>query len=315
MRERRRDPVTGAWTTFANVPPDRPLEGLQPCPLCRLQVDGDNLFVVEDPLPPLEASPPPPRTDPAEPYAVAAAVGASEIVAHAPDHDGTLVSLGASRLEDAIHVWADRYAALGGRPEIGYALVHTAVGGEAGATLDHPHSRIDAYPEIPPVPRRELESARDHLRATGRCVFCDIVTSERREERRVVASNYSFLAFVPFAARVPYEVHVIAQRHAASLLDLTDAERGALARLLHQVLVGYDRLFGFPLPYVLAIHQAPTDDGQWQSVSHFHIELTPPHRSAQEVRRPYAPELAGGVHVNPGVPEQSAEELRAAVAE
>ncbi len=107
---------------------------------------------------------------------------------------------------------------------------------------------------------------------------------------------------------------MIAQRHAPSLLDLTDDERGALAAVLHNVLEAYDRLFGFPLPYVLAIHQAPTDDGQWQAVSHFHVELLPPHVNEGEVRRPYAPELAGGVAVNAGVPEQSAARLRAAAA-
>jgi UDPglucose--hexose-1-phosphate uridylyltransferase len=313
MRERRRDPATGSWTTFANVPPDRRADDLQPCPLCRLPAGSRDVLVVEDPLPPLEASPPRPRTEATGLFAVAAAVGAAEIVSHAPDHEATLVSLGPERLEDAIHVWADRYATLGARSEVGYALVHAAVGDEAGETLAHPHSRIDAYPEIPPVPRRELEAAREHLAATGRCVFCDIVRAERTDEARVVAANANFFAYVPFAARVPYETHVIAQRHAASLLDLTDAERAQLARLLHDVLARYDRLFGFPLPYVLAIHQAPTDDGQWQAVSHFHVELTPPHRSATELRRPYAPELAAGVHVNPGVPEQSAEQLRAAV--
>ncbi|MCP9487059.1 MAG: galactose-1-phosphate uridylyltransferase [Gaiellaceae bacterium MAG52_C11] len=315
MRERRWDPATGAWTTFTNVPPDRAPDDLEPCPLCRLPVGAYDVLVVEDPLPPLEPSPPPAHTEAAEPYAVTAAIGASEVVAHAPEHEATFVSLGPKRLEDAIHVWADRYATLGARPEIGYVLIHAAVGDAAGATLTHPHSRIDAYPEIVPVPRRELETARGHLLATDRCVFCDIVASERGDGARVVKANDSFLAFVPFAARVPYEVHVLAQRHAPSLLELTDVERAELARLLHQVLAGYDRLFDFPLPYVLAIHQAPTDDGQWQSVSHFHVELTPPHRSADELRRPYPPELAGGVHVNPGVPERSAEQLRAAVGE
>ncbi|HZG35979.1 MAG TPA: galactose-1-phosphate uridylyltransferase [Gaiellaceae bacterium] len=314
MRERRRDPVTGAWTTFANVPPDRRADELGPCPLCRLTDEPFDVLVVEDPLPPLEPSPPPAMTAAADPYAVAAAVGASELVVHGPDHDATLASLGAAPLEHAVHVWADRYAELGGRPEVGYALVHAAVGDDAGATLLHPHSRIEAYPEIPPVPLQELQTARDHLSATGRCVLCDVLTAERHDPARVVAANESFLALVPFAARFPYEVHVLAQRHAPSLLDLTDVERAALADLLHRVLAGYDRLFGFPVSYALAIHQAPTDDGQWQSVSHFHVELVPPHRAAEELRRPYPPELAAGAYVNAAVPERAAAELRAALA-
>lgn len=273
MRERRVDPGSGSWTVFED-----PAEPSEACRLCGLP--GDGFAVVEE---------------------VADAVGASELVAHAPDHEATLLSLGPQRLEQAIHVWADRYAALGARREIGYALVHATLGGERGT---HPHSRIDAYPEIPPVPRVELQTARDHLIATGRCVFCDIVSSERSGESRVVAANYSFLAFVPYAARVPHEVHVMAQRHAASLVDLTDAERTALARLLHDVLGAYEQVVESPNGYTLAIHQAPTDDGQWQSVSHFHVELLP--------ALP-APDLAAGAHLNPVAPERSAELLRAAV--
>jgi UDPglucose--hexose-1-phosphate uridylyltransferase len=314
VRERRRDPVTGAWTTFANVPPDRRVDELGPCPLCRLSDEPFDVLVVEDPLPPLEPSPPPAATLAAEPYAVAAAVGASELVVHGPEHEATLATLGAERLEHAVHVWADRYAELGARPEVGYALVHAAVGEGAGATLRHPHSRIEAYPEIPPVPLRELETGREYLVATGRCVLCDVLTAERRDPARVVAANDGFVALVPFAARFPYEVHVLAQRHAPSLLDLTDVERAALADVLQRVLAGYYRLFGFPLPYSLAVHQAPTDDGPWQPVSHFHIEVVPPHRGADELRRPYPPELAAGAYVNAAVPERAAAELRGAIA-
>jgi UDPglucose--hexose-1-phosphate uridylyltransferase len=315
VRERRRDPATGLWTTFTNVAPDRRPDEGQPCPLCpaQLGIDSYDVVALQDPHPPLEPSPPPTATDDTDFYGVVPARGAAEIVAHGDRHDATLTTLGPGGLERAIHVWADRYADLGGREEIGYALVHAAVGASAGATLDHPHSRVDGYPEIPPRPLRELEWARDHIERTNRCVHCDVVRNERRAGSRIVYQDASFLAFVPFAARFPYEVHVISQRHAASLLDLTDLERHALAHVLHRVLLAYGALFGSAISYVFGIHQAPTDDGQWQSVSHFHVEFVPPHRGPTEIRRPYAPELVAGVRVNPGVPERSAGELRAAL--
>ena len=282
------------------VPPHSAQDPVATCALCALPESAGSVLVVEDPLPPLEPAPTPPGGDAEAPYAVAAARVAAEIVVHAREHDATLRTLGPERLEQAIHVWADRYAELGARPDVGYALVHATAGDEAAATLAHPHSRVDAHAKIPPVPRRELETAKAHLERTRRCILCDVVSTERADGRRVVAANDSFLAIVPFAARLPYEVHVVAQRHAASLLDLTDVERGALADLLHRVLVAYDGLLGRPLPYVLAVHQAPTDDGEWQSVSHLHVELSPP--------------LAGGRAMNAGVPERSAERLRALAA-
>ena len=39
-------------------------------------------------------------------------------------------------------------------------------------------------------------------------MHCDVVARERSDGVRVVAENRTFLAFVPFAARFPYEVHV-----------------------------------------------------------------------------------------------------------
>jgi UDPglucose--hexose-1-phosphate uridylyltransferase len=129
----------------------------------------------------------------------------------------------------------------------------------------------------------------------------------------MVARNGAFLAYVPFAARFPYEVHVAAHRHAPSLLDLSDPERDGLAALLCQVQAGYDALFGFPLPYVMSMHQSPADDGQWLGVSHFHIEFTPFHRTADKLKYLAGSELGGGAFLNDVVPEQAAAALREAM--
>jgi UDPglucose--hexose-1-phosphate uridylyltransferase len=129
-----------------------------------------------------------------------------------------------------------------------------------------------------------------------------------------VARNRSFLAFVPFAARFPYEVHVMPQRHASSLLDLSDPERRALAELLQTVVRGYDALFGLPLGYVMSMHQAPTDDGVWEAVSHFHVEFTPFNRTATKLKYLAGSELGAGAFINDTAPEETAAALRAAVA-
>jgi UDPglucose--hexose-1-phosphate uridylyltransferase len=132
-----------------------------------------------------------------------------------------------------------------------------------GVTLHHAHGQVYAYPEVPPLAARELAAAAEHLDRHGSCVVCDTVAQERAEGVRVVAHNNAFVAYVPFAARFPYEVHVVAHRHAPSLLDLSDPDRAALAAILLDVVQGYDALFGFPLPYVMSMHQAPTSDGDW----------------------------------------------------
>jgi UDPglucose--hexose-1-phosphate uridylyltransferase len=145
-------------------------------------------------------------------------------------------------------------------------------------------------------------------------VHCDVVAHEQAEGVRVVASNASFVAFVPFAARFPYEVHIAPRRHATSLLDLTAPERGAFAALLLEVTGAFDALFGFSLPYVMGMHQSPTDDGGWLHVSHLHVELTPPHRTRDKLKYLAGSELAAGAFMNDTVPEDTASALRTALA-
>jgi UDPglucose--hexose-1-phosphate uridylyltransferase len=324
VTERRRDPLTGQWRTFASHRQDRTfLPPEDQCPLCPTRDPAHptevprpsyDIVVFDNRFPSLSADPPIPSVRPTRLYLVEPALGATEVVLYTDDHHASLARLGAPRLRKVVDVWADRYAALGSREEIQYVFVFENRGEVVGVTLHHPHGQIYAYPEIPPIPATELRVANDYLAATGRCVLCDVVARERVDGVRVIAQNESFLAFVPFAARMPYEVQVASRRHATSLLDLTDPERSSLAEVLVEVLRGYDGLFGFPLPYVMAMHQSPTDDGQWLSVSHFHIEFTPLNRTATKLKYLAGSELGAGAFIADTTPEATAAELRRSIA-
>jgi UDPglucose--hexose-1-phosphate uridylyltransferase len=321
VTERRRDPVTGEWRTFATHRQGRTfLPPAERCPLCPT-TDADaptevpwpsfDVAVFENRFPSLVADPPPPSLAGGGVYDVEPAVGATEVVVYADDHHASMATLPVERVRLVVDVWADRYAALGARDEVAYVFVFENRGETVGVTLHHPHGQIYAYPEIPPLADRELAAARAHIEAHGTCVLCDVVAQERSEGVRLVASNEAFIAYVPFAARFPYEVHIAAHRHVPSLLDLGDPERDALASLLSEVVNRYDGLFGFPLPYVMSMHQAPTDDGEWQSISHLHIELTPFHRTADKLKYLAGSELGAGAFLNDVAPEQAAASLRA----
>ncbi len=323
MTERRRDPLTGQWRTFASRRQDRTflppedqcplfptLDSAHPTEVPRPEYD---VVVFDNRFPALTADPPVPTIPPSRLYLVEPALGASEVVLYSDDHHTSMGQLGAAQVEKVIEVWADQYAQLGSREEVLYVYVFENRGEVVGVTLHHPHGQVYAYPEIPPVPLTELQVAHDHLVRTGRCVLCDVVARERADGIRVVAQNTSFVAFVPFAARFPYEVQVASRRHATSLLDLTDPERASLASLLVDVLAGYDRLFGFPLPYIMAMHQSPTDDGQWLPVAHFHIEFTPLHRTATKLKYLAGSEVGAGAFIADLLPEATAAELRRVV--
>ena len=61
-----------------------------------------------------------------------------------------------------------------------------------------------------------------------------------------------------------------------SLLGLAAGERLDLAGALRTLVRGYDRLFGFSLPYVMSMLQALTDGSGHKGISHLHLEFTPP---------------------------------------
>ncbi|MEY2471477.1 MAG: UDPglucose--hexose-phosphate uridylyltransferase [Actinomycetota bacterium] len=320
MTERRRDPLTGEWRTFASHRQDRTfLPADDACPLCLGTPDGEidtddfDVLVFDNRFPSFTQSPPPPSIAGSELYAVAPAAGAAEVVVYAKEHTMTMADLGVERIRGIVDVWADRYAVLGARRDIDYVFVFENRGEAVGVTLHHPHGQVYGYPEIPPVPRRELDAARAYMQEHGRCLVCDVVARERAEADRVVARNRTFVAYVPFAARFPYEVHITAHRHATSLLDLTDPERDDLAALLDVVVRTYDALFGFVLPYVMSVHQAPTDDGDHLDIAHLHIELTPFHRSATKLKYLAGSETGAGAYISDVAPERAADELRRAL--
>jgi UDPglucose--hexose-1-phosphate uridylyltransferase len=320
VTERRRDPISGQWRTFAAHRQDRTfLPPAEECPLCPTRGGSPatevpwsefDVAVFENRFPSFVANPPEPSVPASELYGVEPNLGATEVVVYSDDHRASMGSLGVERLRLLVDVWADRYAELGAREEVAYVFVFENRGESVGVTLHHPHGQIYAYPEIPPTAAQELASARQHMEATGTCVMCDVVAQERAEAVRLLGRNDAFVAYVPFAARFPYEVHVTAHRHVPSLLDLSDPERNALAAMLSEVVVRYDGLFGFELPYVMSMHQAPTDEGEWQSISHLHIEFTPFHRSAQRLKYLAGSELGAGAFLNDVVPEQAAASLR-----
>lgn len=320
MTERRLDPTTGEWTTFATARQDRtflPPAGL--CPLCpttdparptEVPRDAYDIAVFENRWPALSGRPPEPDLDGTSLYSVEPACGAAEVLVFTSRHDATLADLPVAQVTKLVDVWAHRYAELGARPDVAYVFAFENKGEAIGVTLHHPHGQVYGYPDVPPRVAIEMRAAREHLARHGTCVWCDVVAAEEADGARLVLQGAAVSAYVPFAARYPYEVHLSVRRHAGSLLDLDATERRDLAEVLSTVLRAYDRLYGFSLPYVLSVHQRPTDGGDWDAISHLHLELTPLHRTATKLKYLAGSETGAGAFVADVRPEDAAGRLR-----
>ncbi len=125
----------------------------------------------------------------------------------------------------------------------------------------------------------------------------------------MVIENNSFAAFIPFYARYQYEVHIYTQDHLLSIAEFDDAHQQDLAAILKIVLMKFDNLFGFSLPYMMVMHQEPTD-GRDHSYFHFHIEFYPPHRGRDKIKYLAGCESGAGSFINDSAAEEKAKELR-----
>ena len=249
--------------------------------------------------------------DPPElPAPTAPARGTCEVVVFTQDSKASLGTLPLWNVELVIDVWADRYEELAERDDVQYVFPFENRGVEVGVTLHHPHGQIYAYPFIPPVPARELEQQRTHYARNGRGLVEDIVSSEVAAHERMVYCGPHVAAFMPICARYSYEVWVAPHRAAGSFAALTRDERHDFARALKTVLLKFDGLWRQPFPYILAVHQAPTD-GEPHPEAHLHAEFYPAYRMPGRLKFLAGSEIGAGVFTADTLPEQKVKELQA----
>jgi UDPglucose--hexose-1-phosphate uridylyltransferase len=311
MPDLRFDPLRQEWVAYATERNDRTFLPTAFCPLCPTGVGGASevpldtfeVVVFENRFPAF-------GPDRRQGRPVRPPTTGCEVVVYTPEHDLTLARLPAERVRLLVDVWADRYRELGSRAEVAYVYIFENKGEEVGVTLHHPHGQIYALPFIPPFAEAELAASGEHLVEAGQCLHCRELALEAAGPRMVLSEG-SMVAFVPRSARWPYEGHLYPHRHMASIADLDEAERWDLARALLAVTGTYDRHFGFSTPYVMAVHQAPTDGRDWQQ-AHLHFEFYPPHRRADRLKYLAGVELGAGTFVNDTRPEDTAEQLRLA---
>ncbi|HEY9875402.1 MAG TPA: galactose-1-phosphate uridylyltransferase, partial [Candidatus Obscuribacterales bacterium] len=176
--------------------------------------------------------------------------------------------------------------------------------------LSHPHGQIYAYPFVPPVPARMLEMQQAYYQEHQRGLLQDLIQKEIADNQRIIYQDEYAIAFVPACARYPYEVWLAPIQPVATFMDLTDKQRGGLARALKTVTLKYDGLWNRPFPYLMAWFQAPTD-GKPHPEAHLVAQFYPPYRTSERLKYLAGTELAAGMFANDALPEEKAKDLQA----
>lgn len=235
--------------------------------------------------------------------------GACDVVLYSPQHTLPPSQLTLENWDKIVDVWTKRTAEHAANPEIAMVCVFENCGDAVGVTMPHPHGQIYAIPFIAPTVEQEIESARLHAETNGgECLFCGLLAEELAQKSRIVSGDEHFTAFVPFAARFPAEIAIYARRHVRTLLDLTAAEKSSLASNISVIRRKYDDLYGFMLPLMMVVKQAPLQDAA--APYHFHVQFLPLQRSATKLKYLATMETGYGSFLADTAPEEMAESLR-----
>jgi len=235
--------------------------------------------------------------------------GICEVVCYTSNHDSFLEDMPIEKISNLIKVWQDRYYNLGKKDFIKYVFIFENKGKEIGVTLSHHHGQIYAFSYIPPIIKQELKSSKDFYDKNKECLHCAIIKEELKEESRIIVKTGDFIAFIPFYARWPYEVHIYSLRHLGNLYELNDKEITSLAGVIKELIARYNKLFNFRMPYVMVIHQNPTDNRDY-GYYHLHFEFYPPYRTKNKLKYLAGCEMGAGTFINDTLPEEKAKELR-----
>ena len=243
---------------------------------------------------------------PPAPYQARRANGIARVISYSPRHDLTLARMPVSDISTIVDTWRRETRELGARPEVNQVLIFENKGFEVGVSNPHPHGQVYATNFTWKTFETEFEAQRRH----GHGLFREIIGAEQADGRRILYEDEHSIAFVPYFARYAYEVFVAPKRAVPHVSALDDAESESLARALKDVTVRFDNLWKRPFPYVMPLHQAPTDGGDYRDF-HFYIGLLPPLRRPDTLKYLAGPEIGGGNFLSDTSPEEKAAELRA----
>lgn len=230
--------------------------------------------------------------------------GGHEVIIEGPGHFQSLSQLDreTTRLvfqayRDRLHYWLSEQA-------MEYAVVFKNVGQEAGASLVHSHSQLISTDLVPTDVSRSAQRMDMFYSQEGQCLFCRTVQDEKQQQARVVEEAGEFIAYCPFASRLPALVTITSKKHYSRFELLADDQLSQLSWLVHRIVRRIEHCYP-DAAYNYVIHTAPRSH-QASVAFHWRIELFP------RISTVAGFEWGSECFINPLTPETAAHQLRSA---
>lgn len=318
--ELRKDPITRSWVVVGQ--PEHKEIPAVPCPLCPgnegatrtiLQLPREGAWQVRvtphfRALYRIEGDP---GRSAEGIYDRMSGVGAHEIVVETPKHTRWVSDETDEQTGMVLAAYGRRIADLKKDPRFKYVTVFKNRGPNSGQEWEHSYSEVTATTFVPRRVLYELRAARDWFAERDRCVFCDILRQEEKLGKRAVDSQGEYMAFCPYASRVPFETWVLPRHHNHRFEAEENEDYRALGVLLARVT---RRLRSVSEGYHMVVHTSPNSlqtkgelSDYWKTIAedyHWHIEILP---IVSSDAKSYA---LKEVYFNGLLPEHAAELLR-----
>jgi len=340
MRELRRDPIIGRWVIIATERAKRPSDFVIPptsaspakakdCPFC----EGHESMTPPEVFALRESN-----TKPNKPgwsirvvpsisgfldtksdldrhgkgvYDLMNGIGAHEIVIMTPEHGIDGRKLLDKQLESIVEVVVQRMKELRKDSRFKHALIfqnHGLVAG--GSKLGHLHLQLISTPVTPKRVKEELAGAKRYFDYKDRCVFCDMIKQEIKEDKRVISSRDGFLAINPFCSRFPFETWILPEKHSCDFDTMEKPDMLGLGNMFKEVFYRMFKTLG-DFPYNAILHTAPfrrsRKKAYWETIEsdfHWHVEIMP------RLTRIAGFEWGSGFYINSMPPEEACKFLK-----
>ncbi|OHD57335.1 MAG: galactose-1-phosphate uridylyltransferase [Spirochaetes bacterium GWF1_51_8] len=228
--------------------------------------------------------------------------GIHDVLVDNPRHNTNHALMATIELEALMRAYLRRYTEIQSNDDVKHIVIFKNQGFAAGGSLEHPHSQIYGLPVMPFETQTRVNEVKKYHEFNDTCLMCDIMKEEREDKIRIVAENDCFTALSPYAALSPYHIWIVPKEHAPSFSMITTNQLPWLADMMK--IVFYKFFFGLRNPDFNYVIQSLARSRREAEFFHWYVSIIP------QVKRKGGIEYAGGMFVNPKMPEEAAEELR-----
>lgn len=230
--------------------------------------------------------------------------GAHEVIIESPKHIQSITDLDSESIDLVFQAYRDRLCFWLQEQKCAYAVLFKNVGPDAGASLTHSHSQLIATDLLPTDVKRTVDRMRLFHKKESACLFCRMAQDEIENQARVVEETPDFVAFCPFASRMPSMITLVPKSHHARFDNLDSFATKQLSWLTHRLIRRIEKCYP-DTAYNFIIHTAPSC---LEATEYFHwrMELFP------RLTKVAGFEWGSDCYINPLAPEEAAHRLRAA---